>query len=349
MLELLKNEKYDRLEFELYIYLNPLFNSPTTEMNSELALEAFSLDLPWMEDKIRKWMVHSSESEYPYLVYGLYHWRLGWTSRGQKVIAVTPRKQIDTMTYHLNIAKQNFDRALDIQPNLGIAYSYLINIAMPDRGNQDLEQYYTKGQEIAPYAYQLHLFYSFELKPRWGGSMQKLRAFSSQMTRLSQYNTRLKPLQGVVTVEKGDQSLYSRQYQDAIKWYREAEKLGGYWYLYLNIGNAFTRLKDFDNAEHYYKMLINTRPMYVDGYFKLAEMYLFQGNYEKSLNQLNIVQKISAPTYKYYTLHGQLLFNIGDYENTLKDIEAALVMKPQEHRLLTFKALTQQRMKANTL
>ena len=63
------------------------------------------------------------------------------------------------------------------------------------------------------------------------------------------------------------------------------------------------------------------------------------------LNQL--ARSMDPDKYDYITLEGQLLFNVGDYENALKIVKKAKQLNPQDKRLDGFISAIKKKLKSN--
>lgn len=346
ILTLLDEEKYTQLNTLIGSYFERYNKNKNNEKDVDHALEAIYIGQPWMNEKIEKWIKHSPDSYLPYLYKGLYHHRLGWENRGKKYISETTKKQVDKMIYHFNISKLNFKKALNLEPSLLHAYAYLINIAMNSKNNTELEGYYEKGLKINPYSHRLHLFYSFSLKPRWGGSIDALKLFSDEMILLSKDNPKLMALAGTLEAELGDEYKNGNLFT-ALEHYKNAEAYGGYWYLYLKMGNAYLKMYKLDEALSAYNNLAYIRPMYPDVYYKLAHVYMNKGNHEKALEFNQIARNMDPDRYDYITLEGQLLYNVGDYENALIIVKKAKQLKPEDKRLDGFISMIENKLKSN--
>jgi tetratricopeptide (TPR) repeat protein len=253
ILSLLEQEEFRQLESTLNDYFDAYEKDNKEERNVDQALEALNSNYEWMPDKINKWKKRSPDSYLPDLSLALYHNKMGWESRGQKIIDETTKKQVDKMQYHFNVAKLNFNRALNKKPDLMHAYAYLVNIAMTSMNNTEATGYYERGLEINMYSKRMHLFYSFTLLPRWGGSMEQLEKISELMAMLSKDNPQLESLIGVVDAEAGDQFFYAGKPAEALLHYLKAEKNGATWYLHMNMGDAYMKTGSYDDAKTHYQ------------------------------------------------------------------------------------------------
>jgi tetratricopeptide (TPR) repeat protein len=298
-----------------------------------------------MPDKINEWKEHSPDSYLPDLSLALYHNKMGWESRGQKVIDETTKKQVDKMQFHFNIAKLNFNRALNKKPDLLHAYAYLLNIAMTSSNNTQANGYYERGLEINMYSKRMHLFYSFALQPRWGGSMEQLEKFSEIMAMLSKDHPQLKSLIGVVDTETGDKLFYSGKPAEALLHYLKAEKNGATWYLNMNMGDAYVKTGDYDAAKTHYQKLISLRPMYAPAYYKLSYALMLQGHHKEAMDAGKIALDINPAKYDYITMQAQLYFNLDDYDNALKYVTIARQLNPDDTRLAMFTSIIEEKQK----
>ena len=345
LLSLLEQEDFTRLESTLNSYFDAYEKDNKEESNVDQALEALNSNYEWMPDTISKWKQHSPDSYLPDLSLALYHNKMGWESRGQKIMDETTKKQVDKMQFHFNNAKLNFNRALNKKPDLLHAYAYLVNIAMTSRNNTEATRYYQQGLGINMYSKRMHLFYSFALLPRWGGSMEQLEKFSELMTMLSKDNPQLKSLIGVEDTEAGDQFFYAGKPAEALLHYLRAEKNGATWYLHMNMGDAYRQKGLYDDAKTHYQELISLRPMYAPAYYKLAQVLMLQNHHREAMDVGKIALEIDPDEYDYITQQAQLYFNLDDYDNALKYVTIAKELNPDDNRLTMFTSIIEMKQK----
>lgn len=85
------------------------------------------------------------------------------------------------------------------------------------------------------------------------------------------------------------------------------------------------------------KTKIKDEPYSVDLHYKLAQLYLKQGELNRYAEELQILRKISPDSYLYAEKLGDHFFKLKQYKSAIKAYEDVLVFANGEDRLIHFK------------
>lgn len=168
-LALLTNGAFDELSRKLAAEQTAFERDKMPEellVNSYLA---FASANPKLKKHLDNWTKRQPKSFAPYLARGIYHWHLGWTSRGEAAASVTPAERFALMSHYFKKSKADIEAALAIRPNVAMAWATLINIATTS--GQRAAEIYDEAIEAAPKSVYLRLMYAFSFHPSWGGGI----------------------------------------------------------------------------------------------------------------------------------------------------------------------------------
>jgi hypothetical protein len=85
----------------------------------------------------------------------------------------------------MDIARASLRRALELHPNLMIAYSSLLNFAKNDDDDAELQRLLARATAVCPSCLAPRRQYLVALTPRWGGSYEKMEAYCPRSCRRS--------------------------------------------------------------------------------------------------------------------------------------------------------------------
>ncbi len=122
------------------------------------------------ENLLKKWIDTTPDKYQPYLATAHFYYENGWESRGQKWAKETPEKQFEEMRLFFEKTEDNLKTALEINPNLMLAYKILIGICNVNGDDKSEDRIIAKTSELFPYSFLIKSSYLWAKEPRWGGS-----------------------------------------------------------------------------------------------------------------------------------------------------------------------------------
>lgn len=202
LLALLRDRQYDALERELAEAVRRSRESPRDEIIATTAFRTF-----WIADEsitplLDEWVGRNGDSPIARLARARHAAALGSAARGTRWARQTSAAQLAAMRKHHASARQDLREALKRDPALVEAHAQLIQIARHDR----IERCEASGApalRVAPASYRLRAVILECLEPRWGGSLERMRAFALVSQHYARENPRLSALHGYVEMDLG--------------------------------------------------------------------------------------------------------------------------------------------------
>jgi TolB-like protein/class 3 adenylate cyclase/Tfp pilus assembly protein PilF len=115
----------------------------------------------------------------------------------------------------------------------------------------------------------------------------------------------------------GSTHFLNRDYVKALKNLKEAEKLergNELTQLYSDIGQLYTSIGDFENAEKYYKESLSFQPNFIEGYRNLIWANLRQGKFETAHNYAEKLLSLYPDNMDSYSMMAESLLNMKEYD-----------------------------------
>jgi tetratricopeptide (TPR) repeat protein len=159
-----------------------------------------------------KWLELAPQSAYAHLARAMFLSNSGWAARGGKYASETPRASMHRMSELMGQAIPYFEKAIDLNPKLMVAYAMLINAAMADSRGDVESSAFERARKVDPACSAVAQARMRALEPRWGGSYEQMLAYANE---LKEYVSR-RPLLAVHIADpfadKGDRLVAADQY-----------------------------------------------------------------------------------------------------------------------------------------
>lgn len=127
-----------------------------------------------------RWVAEYPNSYSAALARGIYLYRMAWAVRGDRYLSDTASHQIEGMKDYLTRARPDLLASLKLTDKPYLSTLYLLNVAMLNGTAPERRQWYERGTTIDPDNTLLRYRYMFSLRPRWGGSYQRMQEFLAQ-------------------------------------------------------------------------------------------------------------------------------------------------------------------------
>jgi uncharacterized protein DUF4034 len=111
------------------------------------------------------------------LARGIYYFKCGVVTRGNKYIARTPAEQIRGMTVYLTQAREDLLASLPLDAAPLISYRYLIIIGMEFGERDKNPDWLAKATAVDRDSIVIRRPYMISLETRWGGSLEAMQEF----------------------------------------------------------------------------------------------------------------------------------------------------------------------------
>ena len=150
------------------------------------AYESFKINNTSFTSLFDTWISTTPDSYQPYLARAIFHYQMGWLSRGGKWASETKEEQINEMSTHFNKSSEDLIQALNLNGPAAISYNYLIGITNALGRDDEAERYMRKALEISPASFNIRYHYIETLAPRWGGSLDEMQAYGEETSKSKQ-------------------------------------------------------------------------------------------------------------------------------------------------------------------
>lgn len=182
------------------------------------------------------------------LARGRYYSHLGWTSRGAAYASETARGQMSRMQNYFSKAEVDLQEALTLKPELSVAYATLIEMAMAYGSRKSIEDLVKKALQIDPYSFEVRSSYIFSLQPKWGGSLNQMRAAVNGAEQYLAKNPGLTALRGYIHYTEADILKSSGKRHQAIELLNRAVQSAKHWRFVYERGEQHYWLREYDKA-----------------------------------------------------------------------------------------------------
>jgi tetratricopeptide (TPR) repeat protein len=138
--------------------------------------------------QLNSWIKSYPNSSAAYLARGVYYRKLGEFKRGTRYVSEVPKVNLDYMEQMFELARQDLETALRLNPKSYLAILHLLNISQFMGDDRAAAKYLTLGNAALPSNFILRARYLIHLTPRWGGSYKRMEKFidESRLQRVSQ-------------------------------------------------------------------------------------------------------------------------------------------------------------------
>ncbi|MBE9535550.1 MAG: DUF4034 domain-containing protein [Proteobacteria bacterium] len=302
--EMLRKRQFEQLNTALEKYQKSFEADQTNEYKVFDAYGAFRLTNPSYEGYMEEWVKRYPDSYQPRLAIAQYYYTKGWESRGHKFIKDTSEDQIEEMNSYFVKVEENINNALEINPNLMPAYRILIGISNTSSIAGDENEIINKVLELFPHSYIAASNSTWAKEPRWGGNYAVMENIAKGAERYSDVNPKLTALYGQIYYDQGRILFGKEKYKEAV--------------------DKLTKAITFGDDSSFYKMR--------------ARIYHYHlKDYSLALEDISRAIELRPVMDEYYLLRAKIYFTTGNYYDSLEDLHAAELIKPDDPKISEWK------------
>jgi len=253
LLPLLAEKKFSALNAKI----REVQRSYDTDFRNEKAMTALLREFETVDPKVEAlldaWAASCPNDFQPFLCRAAYLSMRGKYARGFAFASETTGTQFQNMASLYAKASADCRKALQLNPGLVHAYAYLINMG-GSTDDVDLKPLLDQALKINPYSLTVREEYLGNLAPRWGGSLEQMKAFVDEARSYVDRYPALKILEGQLYIAEGLDADGEKQYPRAIDLYTKALTYGESRIAYWRRGNAHQHMSlskaiaDYDKA-----------------------------------------------------------------------------------------------------
>ncbi len=161
---LLQARRFD--ELEAYILRG---GGAEESINCLCGISAFEHSDPANQGHLDAWVAARPSSFVALMARGTYRSHLGWLLRGSGTRSRTSNSQFDQMRPHFLEAKEDFERALELNPKIFSSHEKLLKLGMVLGQHQFVDGVYRRAREYFPDSPSLAWHYLFAMQIKWRG------------------------------------------------------------------------------------------------------------------------------------------------------------------------------------
>jgi tetratricopeptide (TPR) repeat protein len=284
---MLQNGQLDRLNLVLEKYQKLFEENPCNEYKVYDAYHAFGIIVPSYEDLLEKWINAFPDKYQPYLAIAQYYYANGWENRGYKWTKDTPKEQFEGMRLSFSKAEENIKTALKINPNLIVGYHLLINIYNAEGDNAAENGIIEKASKLFPASFIIRSDNLWAKEPRWGGSYASMAEIAKSVEKYCNINPKLAALYGFICCDQAKNFKRDKRYEEAVALFTKAISFGDHWEFYNERADVYHfYLKEYDRALEDINRSIELRPTIHESYRLRSRIYFAKVDYDNSLKDL---------------------------------------------------------------
>ncbi|MGH7812475.1 MAG: hypothetical protein ACREQI_00530 [Candidatus Binataceae bacterium] len=264
------NEQFKRLDAELSSYEQQAEKSPRAEMNVIVAFATFDVPLNLLQTiNIGKWAAAAPGSYSASLARAINVLAAAESGKERRYVQTDsdrwevlrdrhyerdarnspPQTDSDRLKALLRIANGALARALELNPNFGLAYAEQIRLESLLGDRKALQAVEAEALSRVPASFAVREQIMFALDRSLGNSREAIRQLADSSQQYAAVNPSMSFLKGWPAIEIGDEFKTENKLQAAAAYYTEALKLGGdYWLAYCRRAQAYYAMQRWNDA-----------------------------------------------------------------------------------------------------
>lgn len=237
----LRQAKYDSLTANLAERWQLTREDITNEGLLYSGYEAFYQETPALEGQLRKWAAAQPNAAEPRIAEAYYRYGRAYAARGGRSANATEESQFAGMQQQIALGREAADAGLRLAPDHLIGYFTQIQfLRLGGAASQDAALRTVQGAITAhPASFLIRDEIMTMLQPRWGGSLEVMRAFAIASREVVAQNPKLAILEGRVPMEEARMSQH--EFGMALALLDQAKFYGEDYHLALAYGELYAR------------------------------------------------------------------------------------------------------------
>jgi tetratricopeptide (TPR) repeat protein len=202
VVSLLSNRQYSELDRRLSLAQQAYDRGAINDEQLREVFRSFYFTDPSFAPNFDEWVAQFPRSYVAHLARGIYYKHVGAEARGPASASETSREQFDAMGRALAKASADLELSLSLDPKPVLTYLQQVTIDQflgpTEEGRKILDQ----SIALDPKSYVVRFAYMSELRPRWGGSLEQMRAFLEECRAAHLSGAQLDSLQATIAEEE---------------------------------------------------------------------------------------------------------------------------------------------------
>ena len=294
---------------------------------------AFDSEDPERREPHDRWIAEYPDSGLAWAARGSYWTEVGWKARGGAFASKTSAAQLAGMRNAFAKASTDFQRAMELEPQLLVPYHEMINIARTGRARGDATgaTWLRRAIAVDPHTFVVRNALMGSLRPRWGGNYAVMRRFAQKSLAHADKNPDLHILGGAEAADRADQQRRGKNFSAAIALYSEALAYGPYSNWHKRRGRCHESLEQYPAAIADYGQALALARDPIDLWFARSRVHRKMGNYAAALDDLDQLLWRDPGNNYAYRKRAYTYRKMGNYAAALSDLDRVLEHDPNDH------------------
>lgn len=215
VVDLVRKHDFAALEKHFNALESNFEKNKATEYELLDAYRPFYMREDVLADELSSWAKAYPKSYPAHLARGTYYRKLGELNRGTAPSSEVSAQKFSYMDQVFAIAKPELELALRLTPKPYLAALNLLNIARYESSNKDSDRYVALSNTLLPENMLARGRYIDHLKPRWGGSYEKMEAFVARSRKEGVSAANLGLLKAMIHDDQGLSAQLAGDYDEA--------------------------------------------------------------------------------------------------------------------------------------
>lgn len=314
--QLLEEQKYSKLNAILEAARATALTDLSKEADLVTLYRAFNINSKQYAEKFNSWVNAYPASYQPFLARAKYFQTMGWMARGHKWGSETSDEQRTEMNTYFSKAQEDIQKALRRNPKSIVAYLIWIDISNATADLAESEIILRDGLKVSPASYEIRRSYIRRLRPRWGGSIEKMVEFSAESLQVVDKNPQLLSLPAWILEDIASSLVRNKNYTLAIS----------------TLDEGFLKLKNAASSEGYYQIEFDPYLINMQGY-----THYRSENYAEALKYLNIAISQNENIDDFYYHRSKVNSALKNYLTSANDHLIALSINPYSEKYISHK------------
>ena len=296
MLDQLRRRDFPALTRTIEAAVQALERDYQTEPNLGVIMTTFDSADETLTPLLDAWVKREPRNPFARLARARHFSGLAWERRGGALANATSEQQFANMTVTFEKAKLDAEAALGLRPGLTHAFAVLIKHAQATGGARACEELARRALAAAPASYRVWTSLMNCVRPRWGGSHERMQALANQARSVGAANPRLSSLAGSVDHDLALVAFEQKDYLAAAVAEERALEFGDDANFYEMLGKALYRLGSYGPAREAFDRASALSPQGVTTLIDQAYLAAWTGDVSLARRQLDLARLID-PTY----------------------------------------------------
>lgn len=323
--KLLQDHKFEILDKEFDKLQKEYENDPNKEIVLSQAFQSFENSDTLLEKDIALWIKQHPDSNYAHLASALYHFHIGWLCRGYRWRSETREKQFAKMKAYFRKAKEEMLYVIEKNPKQTVAYTSLLDLLATEGQKEEYRRYLKEALHHNPLSFLIRRMHLIMLQPKWGGSLEEIKAFMKETEKLYPQNSLLKKQEGfyefaqgekILSVKNRDKSTYRR----SLPYFTQAIEKNPYHTYLERRADIYYYLKEYPKALTDYQQALRDDSQSKTALIGLAKWYWKQKQYKTAMQYADKTVEIDSMNPYALSIRGKIYYDMDRMDDAMQDL-----------------------------